>query len=115
MVTPRKESKWLIFCNKITKIDQRYFICAINRVLEIISQYVTCALMSSVPQLLRPVSLDSRAMCRRMGSTPRVCSQGVLTTVASHWPQGQPNAATVDFLLNEAGARSMLRLPEDQV
>lgn len=71
--------------------------------------------MSSVPQLPPPVSLDSRGMCRCMGNTPLVCCQGVLTTVASHWPQGQPNVATVDFVSNAAGARSMLTLSEDQI
>ena len=38
VAAPSDESKWQIFCNKIA---QRYFICSIHRVLEIILKYVT--------------------------------------------------------------------------
>lgn len=62
-----------------------------------------------------PMSLDSSSVRRRTGDTPRVCSHGVLSIVASCWPQGQPIAATADFSSNAAGASSMLRLSEDQI
>lgn len=38
VAAPSDKSKWQIFCNKIA---QRYFICSIHRVLEIILKYVT--------------------------------------------------------------------------
>lgn len=49
------------------------------------------------------------------GDAPRLGSQGVLSTLASGWPQGQPAVATPNFSLNAAGASSRLRLSEDPI
>lgn len=56
--------------------------------------------------------LQQRAQAHK--HTPRVL-HGVLSILASCWPQGQPAPAAAVFLSKAAGASSVLRLSEDQI